>query len=145
MQKIDKFCRGLWGPPGNARSLLLALHSQITPGGAWENIWDGEDRTCVGCMQGKSSTHCALAPNICVSVSLCAAVPAISFLSGSGMPGKGWYRALTTLKVQPPRPTGHLPQDTTPQRPCSGSSRIQGLPLGFQFRGINANQLAKMP
>ena len=51
-----------WVTPSDAQGLLLALHSRITPSGAWGTIWDARDRTWVGRVQGKRPTRCAISP-----------------------------------------------------------------------------------
>ena len=56
------FFFAFWVTPSDAQGLLLALHSGITPGGAWGTIWDAGDRTRVGRVQGKRPTRCAIAP-----------------------------------------------------------------------------------
>lgn len=43
----------VWGIPGDAKGLLLALYSEITSGGAWDYDKDGVE---VSYMQGKCLT-----------------------------------------------------------------------------------------
>lgn len=52
--------------PNNVQSLLLALCSKITPGSAWETIWDTGVGTLVSRIWGKCQTCCiiSLAPGI---------------------------------------------------------------------------------
>lgn len=47
----------VWGPHPTILGLFLALCSVITSGGAPETIWDTENRTWVGCVQGKCLAH----------------------------------------------------------------------------------------
>lgn len=52
-----KFCFGTTSSNGQ---VILALHSEIMPGGAWGTNWDAGDWTWVSCVHGKHLICCTI-------------------------------------------------------------------------------------